>query len=102
MAEGELEKHRIVPLLLITFVENAFKHGKTNDHQNPIDIRLHANNTNIQFDVSNKKTSGIKEKSSGIGIQNIKNRLQLSYPDKHHLDIVDQKDNYQIHLNLSL
>lgn len=99
-ADGDIERHKIIPLLLITFVENAFKHGKVNDTQYPLTINLHANNTSMQFSVSNKKSNGIKEKSSGVGLQNIKNRLTLAYPGKHLLRINDNKEFYEINLTI--
>jgi two-component system, LytTR family, sensor kinase len=99
-ADGNIEKHKIIPLLLITFVENAFKHGNVSDKQYPLTIQLHANNTSMQFSVSNKKSKGIKEKSSGVGLQNIKNRLALAYPEKHVLKIEDNHEFYAINLTI--
>jgi two-component system, LytTR family, sensor kinase len=99
-ADGDMERHRIIPLLLITFVENAFKHGKVNDRQYPLTINLHANNTAMKFFAGNKKNNGIKEKSSGVGLQNIKNRLELAYPGKHILEISDNHDSYEVSLTI--
>jgi two-component system, LytTR family, sensor kinase len=99
-AEGDIERHKIIPLLLITFVENAFKHGKVNDKKYPLSINLHANNTTMQFRVTNRKSSGLKEKSSGVGLQNIKNRLELAYPEKHVLRIDDNHEFYSIDLTI--
>jgi two-component system, LytTR family, sensor kinase len=98
--QGDIEKHKIVPLLLITFVENAFKHGKVNDKENPLTIALHANPHSYHFSITNKKSNGTKEKSSGIGLVNIKNRLDLVYPDKHTLHITDTKDLFTIELTI--
>jgi two-component system, LytTR family, sensor kinase len=98
--QGEIEKHKIVPLLLITFVENAFKHGKVNDKESPLTIALTANHRSYHFSIANKKSTGTKEKSSGIGLTNIKNRLTLVYPDKHSLHITDNKDLFTIDLTI--
>jgi two-component system, LytTR family, sensor kinase len=99
-AKGETGKHKIVPLLLITFVENAFKHGKVNDKENPLTITLNASHQSFSFSVTNTKSNGIKEKSSGIGLTNIKNRLELVYANKHNLQITDNKDCFTINLTI--
>lgn len=98
--DGDVTKHKIVPLLLITFVENAFKHGKINDEEHPVSIHLHANQKSSTFTVINKKHNGMKEKSSGIGLQNIRNRLNLVYASKHDLAIEDTHDYFRINLRI--
>jgi two-component system, LytTR family, sensor kinase len=98
--EGDLSRYRILPLLLITFVENAFKHGAMSDRQNPLVVRLSAGEKKMVFEVKNKKSSGIKEKSSGVGLQNTRNRLDLAYPGKYRLDINDTSEQYTVTLTL--
>jgi two-component system, LytTR family, sensor kinase len=98
--KGEIGKHKIVPLLLITFVENAFKHGKVNDKGNPLTISLIASYQSFSFSTTNKKSNGIKEKSSGIGLTNIKNRLELVYANKHNLQITDNNDSFTVDLTI--
>jgi LytS/YehU family sensor histidine kinase len=98
--EGDLTQHKIVPLLLITFVENAFKHGKVADEENPLSIQLYASHKALSFAIKNKKSNGTKEKSSGIGLQNIKTRLELVYPGKHTLQINDNHDFYAVNLTI--
>lgn len=98
---GDMQNHKILPLLLITFVENAFKHGRATDKTNPIRIQLSTTTEGISFSVLNRKLEGIKEKSSGIGLNNIVQRLKLAYPGKHTLTIQDKnQDNYFIDLKL--
>lgn len=97
---GNIGKHRIAPLLLITFVENAFKHGKLNDPVHPLKIQLKVTETEIDFMVENLKATGLKERSSGIGLANVKSRLQLLYPDNHSLFIADGEYTYAIHLKI--
>jgi len=97
---GDVKNHHIAPLLLITFVENAFKHGKFNEDQHPLIIKLEAKNGEVNFLVENLKTSGLKEKSSGIGLSNIKSRLQLLYPVNHKLVITDRLQNYSVNLKI--
>lgn len=97
---GELENHQIAPLLLITFVENAFKHGKFNEKDHPIKIKLEVMNRELSFSVENQHATGLKDPSSGIGLNNVKNRLQLLYPDHHSLDIKDDKQFYWVNLKI--
>ena len=87
--------HAIEPMLLIPFVENAFKHG-TGIVQNPvIEIDLKAENDKLYFIVRNKfiETETIKDKTSGIGLANVKRRLELLYNNKHHFTI-NKRDNW--------
>lgn len=86
----------IEPMLLIPFVENAFKHGTTLIENPVIDIALKYKENQIVFTVKNqynKNTSEVKDATSGIGLENVKRRLQLLYPSSHTLQI-DKKDAY--------
>jgi two-component system, LytTR family, sensor kinase len=100
--QGDFSECRIMPLLLITFVENAFKHGKLNDSNHPAMIRLCVAGKDILFRVQNKKAIGLKEKSNGIGLENVRNRLGLAYPRQHELVIENNHDEYIVNLKLSL
>jgi len=98
------DSYRIEPMLLIPFVENAFKYG-TGDITNPlIDIRLTASNGVLNFQVKNKFDSSLhpNKTGEGIGLKNVRSRLQLLYPDQH--DLVVHSDNkiFGIHLTLKL
>lgn len=99
--EGRLQECRVIPLLLITFVENAFKHGQLNDHHHPLTIRVTASDKLLIFQIQNRKSMDRKERSHGIGLQNIRNRLELIYPGKHELDIRDNKDEFIVNLKLA-
>lgn len=86
--------HAIEPMLLIPFVENAFKHG-TGLVLNPeIVIELKAENNKLYFIVKNKfiETETVKDKTSGIGLVNLKRRLELLYDNRHHLTINKTND----------
>lgn len=86
--QGDLHQKQILPRLLITLVENAFKHGDTHCEKNPIRIRIETTHDKILFKVSNKKnTSKNKTISTGIGQINVKNQLELFYKDKYELVI---------------
>ena len=95
--------HAIEPMLLIPFVENAFKHG-TGIVQNPvIEIDLKAENGKLYFIVKNKfiDTETIKDKTSGIGLVNVKRRLELLYGDRHYLSINKTGDWFIVSLQIS-
>lgn len=84
----------IVPMLLVPFVENAFKHGMVlKDPQ--INIHLNITGNVFSFSVKNKYNPGVheeKDRSSGIGLNNVKRRLNLLYPDSHKLEISQDND----------
>lgn len=94
----------IEPMLLVPFVENAFKHGIGATEQPFINIQLQTQNNRLFFRVTNNYSSGqqTKDNSSGIGIANVKNRLQLLYPGKHTIKIKDTGKQYEVTLNITL
>jgi LytS/YehU family sensor histidine kinase len=94
---------QVAPLLLITFIENAFKYvGFNEGRDNRIDISLKYEQGNLVFRIFNTKDTYINhaEGSSGLGIANAKRRLELLYPGKHQLKIDEQEDSYEITLIL--
>jgi len=99
---GEIDNQQIVPLILISFVENAFKHGIANDPQNPIRINIIANQKILHFSVSNKKNSYNKDQMGGVGLHNVERRLQLLYPDRYKLNIVNSETHYTSELMLDI
>ncbi len=92
----------ILPLLLITFVENSFKHGELMDASNPLTIIVLLEQNHLTFRTHNKKRTGAKEKSTGIGLANTRQRLDLIYKDRYNLLIEDLPDYYSCTLTLSL
>lgn len=94
----------IEPMLLIPFVENAFKHGTGMVKEPTIDIILETNAEGIFFQVKNIKSPAqqmdSKDPSSGIGLVNVKRRLDLLYQKKNKLKIVDSANSYQVSLNI--
>jgi two-component system, LytTR family, sensor kinase len=91
----------IEPMLLIPFVENAFKHGVGMIEKPTIDIDLHTAGNQIFFEVKNKvnrQYKEVKDGASGIGLANVKRRLELLYPDNHQLSINDEGEFYVIYL----
>jgi two-component system LytT family sensor kinase len=98
--EGYIGTQKIATLLLIAFVENAFKHGILTDTENPINIQLQATPDTIFFSVRNKKNYDEKDKTGGIGLTNVKRRLELIYPGNYTLTIDDTDEFYTINLEL--
>lgn len=96
--------HVIEPMLLIPFVENAFKHG-TGMIENPtIDISLEILDNELMFSVKNKyfQDDKTKDKVSGIGLSNVKRRLELLYGDNYDIDISKSQDWFSVNLKLKL
>jgi LytS/YehU family sensor histidine kinase len=94
----------IEPMLLVPFVENAFKHGIGMVPNPFIRIQLEIKERRLIFSVSNNynRENFSKDQSSGIGIMNVKNRLNLLYPEKYELVIHDDGRIYTVHLNLDM
>jgi two-component system LytT family sensor kinase len=99
---GDLCQYRVMPLLLITFVENAFKHGKLNDINYPLRISLSTVQRLLSFEVRNKKAKWKKEEAHGIGLENVRSRLELVYPLQHELNIQDREDEFIVTLKINL
>ena len=93
----------IAPMLLIPFIENAFKYGVSAQEKTKIDIAINTNNQVFDFCISNKILEDNEAISShGIGLKNVRKRLELLYPNKHTLDITQQNGYFKINLKLNL
>jgi two-component system LytT family sensor kinase len=102
LSAGQLQ-YSIEPMLLIPFVENAFKHGM--GMAEPfIEIKLQVNNGRLEFDVKNKftDTDESKDERPGIGLENVRSRLTLLYSKAHELVIKKENNLFQVHLTLQL
>ena len=100
--EGNTEGQTIAPMLLISFVENAFKHSDKLRRPGIL-IHLSAFNGIINFEVINyrkKETSANDEPSGGIGLGTIRRRLELIYPGKHKLLIDPNEETYKVNLEI--
>jgi hypothetical protein len=100
-----LDGYRIAPLILITFLENAFKHGISNGGRGKswITVQLTVNDGDLHYRVQNGKVSRAEKTvpdASGIGLTNVRRRLALVYPDKHELAIRETEDTYTVDLHL--
>lgn len=102
---GNTENVWITPLIFITFLENAFKHGVNNSNPKAwVNISISLQGNACVYTVENSKPSESKEivEKSGIGMRNVQRRLELSYPGAYALDITDTADKYTVKLNLDL
>jgi sensor histidine kinase YesM len=103
--KGNVEFVWITPLIFITFLENAFKHGVSNNNPNAwVNISIELNGKECVYIVENSKPTAKNEtnEKSGIGLQNVKRRLELSYPENYQLKIEDSPEVHKVQLNLKL
>jgi two-component system, LytTR family, sensor kinase len=100
--KGIENEQQIAPLLLISFVENAFKHGEVFDPQHPLSMTLSFDEKNVVFEVKNKIHHKNKDEVGGFGVKNVERRLELLYPNKHKLLIEQHKDIFVSHLEIQL
>ena len=107
----ELPDSLIAPMLLITFVENAFKHGVSYQQQSFVSIKLQAEDQRLLFSCRNSKKqadqTGTQPTSKrisegGVGLANVKKRLDLLYGRNYTLDIKDEAETYNVELNIPL
>jgi two-component system LytT family sensor kinase len=99
---GQIADQQIVPLLLIAFIENAFKHGVANDPLSPIRLLIDVDEKQLHFYAQNKKHNNNRDSMGGIGLNNVKRRLDLLYAGKYSLSIKDDTDTYTCELSLAL
>jgi len=100
---GDTKNKFIEPLLLISFVENAFKYGTDYKGAAHVKIKVFILENNLDFRIENTIENYIKDpENSGIGLVNIQNRLDLLYPNAHELTISQENQYYRVHLNLEL
>ena len=92
---------KIIPLSLIPFVENAFKHGDLKDPNHPLTIKLEVKQARLIFKVHNQKSGNRKDATGGIGLANIKKRLELLNPEKKY-DLIIKEDATQFSVELKM
>lgn len=97
--EGKWEDWPIAPYLLIPFFENAFKHGdfKTD----PLEIKLVAGEKELNLTMRNRVSNRQKDQSGGIGLENVKKRLELIYPGKHTIYFAENEHIFEVAVNLT-
>ncbi len=99
---GNTESFDLEPMILIPFVENAFKHGMGTLEKPKIDISLTVLNKELIFEVENEVApqTDTKDQSSGIGLNNTKRRLELLYKNTHQLGITNTSLKYKVQLKI--
>lgn len=101
----EYKDFSLPPLLFIPFVENAFKHGVSYRESSYIRIMLETDDQGLVFSCRNSVGSSRMEASSnepGIGLENVRKRLNLLFPGSHKLTITEQNHEFEVHLNIRL
>ena len=105
--DGKTANKEIAPMLLLPFIENSFKHGVGKYRNNAwIKIKLKNDEKTMDFEVSNSHApeleNEIKNASGGIGLKNVRKRLELIYKNRHHLQLSNSKTEFKVALNLKL
>ncbi|GGH14836.1 hypothetical protein GCM10011418_16070 [Sphingobacterium alkalisoli] len=102
--KGDFTKLEIAPMLLIPFVENAFKHSLDSNMKDGITISIEAQNRSLSFSCQNyfDGSSISTDGSHGIGLATVKKRLNLIYPHRHSLRISDSDGLYTVNLEITL
>ncbi len=103
---GEIKGKKIAPLLFLPFVENSFKHGMKGGADNAfVNINIEIEGKVLHFEVENSKgqaTDLLLDKYHGIGIDNVKKRLEMIYPNQHKLMISDNEETFKVLLQVQL
>ena len=103
---GEIAGRKIAPLIFLPFVENSFKHGLKGSTKNIfVDIKIEVSGSILNFEIENSKgktAEMIHSKHKGIGIKNVKKRLELIYPNLHSLKISNNENRFKVLLQVQL
>ena len=92
---------QVAPMLLIPFLENSFKHGKIIDGKMQVDIQLSMENDLLCFTIENSSETKGKSKN-GIGLENIKMRLDILYPNAYKLDVIESQNTFKVALEIKM
>lgn len=101
--EGEIKDKYITPLLMLPFLENAFKHGTSEQIDKPwLNVDIGVKHNILRCKIANSKNEFIPYSQNGIGVENVKKRLAFLYPDKHELKMNDEANFFVVSLLLNL
>ena len=104
--KGDLNSHSIAPMLLIPFVDNSFKHGLSSSIEDGyVHVDITMDKKHLYFRIENSKPQNEISKSKatpGVGLDNVRRRILLLYPEKHQLNIRDNPHNFIVELTLTL
>ena len=98
----DVPNKQIPPLLLITFIENAFKHGISYQHESFIEMKAEVKDGKLQFVCRNSKSEKPNEEKGGVGLTNVRKRLDLLYDNNYTFSIDDTADIYSVNLVVPL
>lgn len=97
---GEVDNYQIAPLLLVNFAENIFKHAILNDDKDPAIMHLTLEGKQLSLYCRNRINNALKDKEGGIGLANMKRRMELIYPGRHRFTIKSDENYYSTHLTI--
>jgi two-component system, LytTR family, sensor histidine kinase AlgZ len=101
--EGDIKDKYIAPLLLLPFLENAFKHGTSDQLEKPwLSMDIAVKQYTLHCKIANSKNNHVPLSASGIGIENVRKRLQFIYPGRHELKTADEGDFFVVSLRVEL
>jgi two-component system, LytTR family, sensor histidine kinase AlgZ len=101
--EGDVEGKFIAPLLLLPFIENAFKHGTSEQLEKPwLSIDLSVKDSLLRFKIVNSKNEFLESRNKGIGIENVQKRLSYLYEGQHSLKLSDEGNFFVVSLTIEL
>src|SRR5690606_737143 len=101
--EGNARDKMISPLLLLPFLENAFKHSMSDEIERPwLSVDLTIKSDSLRCKIVNSKNELVKYSQSGNGIANVKKRLEFLYPGKHELKLNDEGNFFVASLSVKL
>ena len=98
----EVPDRQIPPLILITFIENAFKHGVSYQRESFIEVKVCVEGDELKFSCRNSKSEKSNEKKGGVGLDNVRKRLNLLYGNRYVLSIHNDANIYTVELNIPL
>ncbi len=105
--EGDVDNQKIIPLLLLPFIENSFKHGISKELTNSyINIKIIIKDNKLNFYIANSKTEETNKPvlnvPTGIGLNNVRQRLEIAYAGNYKINIASDKNEYSVKLELNL
>jgi hypothetical protein len=99
---SEVPDYQIPPLLLITFIENAFKHGVSYQYESFIEVQVSVEGDRLHFTCRNSKADKPNEEKGGVGLTNVRKRLKLLYNSDYTYRILNEADIYSVELDIPL
>ncbi len=102
IVSGKAEGYQIAPMMLIPFIENAFKHGINPEEESGIVVRINIDNDVLRLNVRNRLVHVLRDDERGLGLANTRSRLNLLYPGRYELSTAAKDGVYSINLSLTL